>query len=550
QRFDIGFRQPNRTLNHPGPNEGRCAERSALAVEIHIHVVIEVFTCFELSPPSCVAVMMPYSATLILACVAAAFLARAIFIALHSPLNRIPGPWIAKFSNIRLKLAVISGRRIHYIDALHKKYGPFVRISPDEIAVNDSKAIKQIHGIGSGFEKSSWYDTMVAMERPTLFTMTDGKSHAARRKLLARGFSKSNIRQNWEGVMRQKVVLAVDKIRDEAARNGGMVDVLKWWTFMASDVSSHLILGEDFHTLERGEVNDYMRILTKALRGAGIGAELPLLRSIGQRLPFQFTQKLWNTNEFLDDYAKVAVRNMQQSGQSKNVFANISAEAEKGDIGTLDLRDVELEASALFVAGTDTTAVSLSYVIYAVLARPDLRRRLEAEVAELPDNFQDADLEKLPLLHAVIEETLRLYGAAPGMLPRVVPAGGFDMGDYYIPQGTTVTTHAYSIHRDPAIFPDPLEFKPSRFLPESEDKLSDAAKAVYMPFGAGSRTCLGLHIAYGELRLATAEFFRRCPGSRLAESTTEDVMEFENFFLIAPRGHKCEVVIDSKTFWA
>ena len=76
QRSNIGFRHPDRTLSHPGPNERRCAERSELTVEIHIHVVIEVLTCFELSLVSCVAVMMPHSATLILACVAAAFLAR------------------------------------------------------------------------------------------------------------------------------------------------------------------------------------------------------------------------------------------------------------------------------------------------------------------------------------------------------------------------------------------------------------------------------------------------------------------------------------------
>ncbi|KXS94891.1 hypothetical protein AC578_1677 [Pseudocercospora eumusae] len=122
---------------------------------------------------------MPYSGTLVLACVAAAFLAQSP----GNSFNRIPDPWIVKFSNIRVKLAVISGRCIKYIDALHKMYGPFVRISPDEIAVNDLKAIKRIHGIGSGFEKSPWYDTTVAMARPTPFTMTDGKSHAARRKL-------------------------------------------------------------------------------------------------------------------------------------------------------------------------------------------------------------------------------------------------------------------------------------------------------------------------------------------------------------------------------
>jgi len=59
--------------------------------------------------------------------------------------------------------------------------------------------------------------------------------------------------------------------------------------------------------------------------------------------------------------------------------------------------------------------------------------------------------------------------------------------------------------------------------------------------GAGSRVCLGIHLAYMELRLSAAEFFRECRGARLCESVTEKSMEMENFFLISPRGHRCDI---------
>lgn len=67
---------------------------------------------------------------------------------------------------------------------------------------------------------------------------------------------------------------------------------------------------------------------------------------------------------------------------------------------------------------------------------------------------------------------------------------------------------------------------------------------MYSPFGIGSRGCLGVHLAYMELRYATAEFFRTL-GARatLAPSTTEQSMDMENYFLIAPVSHKCEIVI-------
>ena len=77
-------------------------------------------------------------------------------------------------------------------------------------------------------------------------------------------------------------------------------------------------------------------------------------------------------------------------------------------------------------------------------------------------------------------------------------------------------------------------FKPSSWLESTElgdrFKLSDAAKAVYAPLGAGGRACLGIHLAYMELRLSVAEFFRRCQGARLAPSVTPESMRLENLF--------------------
>lgn len=118
--------------------------------------------------------------------------------------------------------------------------------------------------------------------------------------------------------------------------------------------------------------------------------------------------------------------------------------------------DVKQEASNLIVAGSDTTGVTLTYLTWAVLQRPKLQAEIEEEVASLNGNITDAEVEKLPLLNATIEETLRLYGAAPGGLPRIVPKGGSTLDGYYIPAGVTVTTQAWSMHRDENNFRDPM----------------------------------------------------------------------------------------------
>jgi len=187
---------------------------------------------------------------------------------------------------------------------------------------------------------------------------------------------------------------------------------------------------------------------------SGVQTELPFLRYC-KYLRIPSIQRLLTGDKYLLEYGTRAISNAKgQEGHTSNVFSTILAESEK-DGTALSHQDVNLEAGNFIVAGSDTTAVTLTYLIWAVLKQPKLQRDLENEVQSLSPDFTDADLETLPLLNAVIEETLRLYGAAPASLPRTTPAGGATLNGYLIPAGTIVSTQAYTIHRDSTLFPNP-----------------------------------------------------------------------------------------------
>lgn len=374
---------------------------------------------------------------------------------LANPLNKIPGPLYARFTTIPLKLAVISQRRIHHIHALHEHYGPIVRCGPNELAISDVQAHRKIHGINPVFDKSDWYRSLSDFDRDGIIMM-NGKAHAARRRLLSKQFGKSHLRQHWEEHVRECVVLAVSRIR-EGLELGCPVDVLKWWTFMASDVVAKLMFGESFHTLEEGVVSDYIQQMQLVLIGGGIGAEMPWVRWVGKKIPFGIFRQLWGRgdNDWGVEYGKRAVRELRLGKPKANMCASMMAETDK-DSGLDDL-DVACEARNFVIAGTDTTSVTLAYLVWAVLSKPNLQEKLEEEVQGLPENFKEADLERLELLNAIVDETLRLYGGAPGGLPRIVPVGGMELGGFHIPGGTTVTTQAYSYHRDPVAYPEPYE---------------------------------------------------------------------------------------------
>lgn len=278
------------------------------------------------------------------------------------------------------------------------------------------------------------------------------------------------------------------------------------------------------------------------MKGSGIGLEIPLIRIIGPYVPLKSFREMFRAEEYLLKYSQRAVTNSRKNSEScRNIFSGLLYETEK-DSSALSNMEVAIEAGNLIVAGSDTTAVTLTYLIWAILSRPSLRLQIEEELKGLDDDYSEATLESLPILNATITETLRLYGAAPGSLPRTAPEGGVTLSGFYIPAGTTVTTQSWTTHRDPALFPDPEKFDPSRWLP-GVNEASEQARMALSPFGAGSRTCLGIHLSYMELRLGAVEFFRRCEDVRLAPSVTDQSMKPEHYFLIAPSAHKCEVLM-------
>ncbi|KAE9368985.1 cytochrome P450 [Stipitochalara longipes BDJ] len=482
--------------------------------------------------------LTPISAGILL--VVVGYLLYIFYHAYATPLRNVPGPWYAKFTHLWLKVQVLGGRRVHYIHELHQRYGPIVRIAPAEIAVADSASFREIHRIKSGYLKSPWYQEFGP---PGVFTMIDPHQHAKRRQLLARGFSKSYLRQNWEHVVKEKAEMAVGKIGRDAER--GTADILKWWTFYTTDTVGHLSFGESFRMLEQEEKNTYIHVLESVLMMSGIQTELPFLRYC-KYLPISSIRRLFTGDDYVLEYGTRAISNANgQDGHTSNVFSTILAESEK-DGSALSNMDVNLEAGNFIVAGSDTTAITLTYLIWAVLKQPALQRALENEVHGLAPDFTDTDLEFLPLLNAVIEETLRLYGAAPASLPRTTPVGGATLSGYLIPGGTTVSTQAYTIHRDSSLFPNPDVFDPSRFL--QREMLSANTSAALHAFGAGSRVCLGVHLARMELRIAACLFFRECVGATLADSCTDESMEMENYFLIAPKSHRCEIKLEVRGF--
>ncbi|CCF38133.1 TRI11 [Colletotrichum higginsianum] len=485
-------------------------------------------------------------ATLFFTAAAVYLLARLITLLL-SPLNRFPGPWYAKFTGLPGTIATLSRRQAQYYHRLHETYGPFVRVSPNQIFVSDLEAFKKIHKVGSSFLKSDTYRFFAPAgpgEPPYgLFAMTDKEDHAQRRKLLARGFTTTSLRNDWEDIVRDKIADTIRGIQRDAAAEGGEVDIMKWWMLMTSDTISRLMFGESFDGLKTGEEDPWFGHLKSANTAVFSAMSFPTLYAMVKRLPVVGGLWIFHAHEPILDKGRIAVENSKNSSEANtSLFSKVMEQAGEDEKGLSDL-EICVEAAAFMVGGTDTTSNTLTYLVWAVLSRDELRESLERELAAVEEPLTDASLEALPILTAVIEETLRLHGAAPTPLPRVVPDGGVELGGRFVPAGAVVATQAWTLHRDPTIFDDPETFDHTRWLPGGPVARSATAKAAFTPFGAGSRGCIGRHLAYMELRFGAAMFFRTFRGAKLAASTTPESMEMANLAVVEPEAKACRVVL-------
>lgn len=131
------------------------------------------------------------------------------------------------------------------------------------------------------------------------------------------------------------------------------------------------------------------------------------------------------------------------------------------------------------------------FASYELATHPHVQERLRSELAEaFPDPsepLQFSKLSQLPYLDGICREALRIHAPIPSYLERLAPKGGLNIDGKYIPQGTIIGMQAYTNHRDPNVYSDPLDFIPERwFNPTTEMKLN------FLPFSSGPRSCIGM----------------------------------------------------------
>jgi cytochrome P450 len=175
---------------------------------------------------------------------------------------------------------------------------------------------------------------------------------------------------------------------------------------------------------------------------------------------------------------------------------------------TISQREISVASELMdhLLAGQETAGITLTYLAWHLSKSLDLQKKLREELLSISPNMQAKDdksgelsdprqLDGLPILHAIVTETLRLHAPIPGPQPRQTPHPACRLGPYEVPGGVRVAALGHSLHRNGDVFPKPEEWDYTRWLDHSDEQRQKEMQRYFWAFGSGGRMCLGSNFA-------------------------------------------------------
>lgn len=459
-----------------------------------------------------------------------------------SPLAAIPaGRWHARFSplwSLYIRWANIENRTFYQ---LHQKHGPIVLVGPAELSVNCYEGgLKTIYT--GGFLKTDFYaKRFTNYGHGPLFTMMNSKDHSERKRIMTHIYSKTSIMSSPTVRATSHVMLFERLLPLLQVSSDSSIPIdfyrLNYAYSMDSFTAFQFGLSLGSNMIQDGEeLDSYLHHFFIGRPYQFWTTELPNLTNFLLKFGIRVRPKClaastaslenWNL-----DKCDAAERLSSQGALSPSdplnwpaVFAaqleNFrAADARAGHVHDKTKqqqaypRRLEI-ASDMYdqnAAAIETSGNTLTWLHYEMARRPVLQAELReellagchppvvfptgAEPEGEPRLPSSKDLDGLPLLDAILQETLRLWTAVPGGQPRVTPPGGCMLaGRTNIPGGVRVQAAAYSLHRNAEVFPEPEEWRPERWLEASPAELAEM-RHWFWAWGSGGMMCIGSHFA-------------------------------------------------------
>nr|BAL05177.1 cytochrome P450 [Phanerodontia chrysosporium] len=419
------------------------------------------------------------------------------------PLARYPGPWLLKTSKLWIVRRVKRGGQWRYIRELHQRFGDVVRIGPNELSFCDAAMVVPVLGTQGLPKGPDWMGHAMHPKTPSLIALRDPLEHQRRRRTWNRAFKPAAL-QEYLPLIQKRTAQLLDAL--SKCEEQDVVDLGRWIRFCKYDFMGDLVFGGGTEMMRDGDQDGLLKLQRAGIAMMVVYAHMPWLAQFTKHIP-RVAAKL---KELRAAARTRAAARYKAGANRKDLFYHLSNE--DGGEKEQPTEDVILSDALLaIIAGSDTTSTILTSAVYCLLTHPDVHKRLVEEVdkfyppgADWCNTEHHADMH---YLNAVLNETLRLFPVLRDGSLRAPWVGHGDraLGPYFIPEGTQVRVHTYSLQRDPRCFSQPDTFWPERWLVAGGLQHAEPGfvhePGAFLPFSRGPSDCVGKGLALQDMRI-------------------------------------------------
>ncbi|UNI14219.1 hypothetical protein JDV02_000870 [Purpureocillium takamizusanense] len=462
---------------------------------------------------------------LLLVFAAAYLVSLAVYRIWFHPLSVFPGPpLLAAFYAPYVYHNYLRGTwTVQTVGKLHRRYGNVVRIGPNHLAVDGAVAWPQVYGHRRQGQQEFAKLAGVSVGENHSITDAPLELHRRLRRHLGEAF-----RDSATAAHEPRFALHADLLLrrlEERADRAEVVNIVDWLTFDAFDTFGDFALSEAFGCLDKADYHPWVLEIGQGIRGMSTRRAYqcyPVLGLIADSFSVKRqAQHLWDFRKSVRAVAAELTEQKKDAIDGKQDLLTHMMQKRHG-VDAMSMPEIMENIPIFVLAGSETNANSLCGFFFHVLQHPNVYETLTREIRTAFKAEEDISFRSVPRLEymqAAINEALRIYPPGAELPARTSP--GTCIEGKYVPEGARISVHQYSTFRNPEHFVDPESFIPERWLskehPLYDARFRDENKAVFKPFSAGPRDCMGKALAMHHLRYTIARILYRldmtpCPG--------------------------------------
>ena len=392
--------------------------------------------------------------------------------------------------------------------------------SPPVVYFYHPEAIKQIFTAPPECFKSSSGKILIPVVGYNSLIVTDGDRHQGQRKLLMPPFHGARM-QTYAELITQITKTAINKWQTNKPFN--VRETIQ-------EISLQTILGAVFGLDSNDHDYELQHLLTSLVDSISSPVASTMLyfpglqKDLGAWSPWGRFQRM---KQKIDRLLLAKIEQRRTEADLGNDILSLLLSARDSQGQPMTNEELKDELLTLLFAGHETTASAIAWAVYWIERSPQVKAKLQQELSSISITDNPVAVTKLEYLTAIVQETLRIYPIAINTFPRTT-VQPMKILDYQFEAGTIFFASIYLTHRRPDIYPEPNCFEPERFLSRQFSAYE------YLPFGGGSRLCIGYAFAQFEMKLVLANIFSQFELTRVGK---QPIKPTRRGVTIAPPGN-------------